>query len=165
VSGSIELRLRPLEPGDQAWMRAFATERWGAPVAVSGGRLHRLDQLPGLVALDPDGGIAGVVTWLIEADDCELVSIDALVEGHGVGTALIEAACRAAAAAGCSRVHLVTTNDNMRALRFYQRRGFVLRELRAGAVEHSRRLKPEIPLIGADGIPIRDELVLERSLS
>jgi GNAT superfamily N-acetyltransferase len=165
VSGSTELRLRPLEAGDQAWVRAFATERWGAPVAVSGGRLHRLDQLPGLVALDLDGGIAGVVTWLIEADDCELVSIDALVEGHGVGTALIEAACRAVAAAGCSRMHLVTTNDNMRALRFYQRRGFVLRELRAGAVEHSRRLKPEIPLIGADGIPIRDELVLERSLS
>jgi ribosomal protein S18 acetylase RimI-like enzyme len=165
VSGSAKLCLRPLEAGDQAWMRAFAVERWGAPVAVSGGRLHRLDQLPGLVALDGGGAIAGVVTWLIEEEDCELVSIDALVEGRGVGTALIEAACRVAAAAGCCRVHLVTTNDNMRALRFYQRRGFVLCELRAGAIEHSRRLKPEIPLIGADGIPIRDELVLERSLS
>lgn len=165
MSGTAELRLRPLEAADRDWMRAFAIERWGAPVAVSGGRVHRLDRLPGLVALDREGGIAGVATWLIEGDSCELVSIDALVEGRGVGTALIEAACQAAAAAGCHSVHLVTTNDNLRALRFYQRRGFVLRELRVGAVARSRQLKPEIPLIGADGIPIRDELVLERSLS
>jgi GNAT superfamily N-acetyltransferase len=165
VRDPADLRLRPLEAADQEWMRAFAIERWGAPVAVSGGRLHRLDRLPGMVALDGDGGIAGVATWLIEAGQCELVSIDALVEGRGVGSALLEAACRAAAAAGCHRLHLVTTNDNVRALRFYQRRGFVLRELRAGAVEQSRRLKPEIPMVAANGIPIRDELVLERSLS
>jgi GNAT superfamily N-acetyltransferase len=106
-----------------------------------------------------------VVTWEIDGEDCELVSIDAVEEGNGVGTALLEAACAAAAAAGCRRVHLMTTNDNLRALRFYQRRGFVLRELRPGAVAAARRLKPQISLIGDHGIPIRDEIVLERPLS
>jgi ribosomal protein S18 acetylase RimI-like enzyme len=57
----------------------------------------------------------------------------------------------------------VTTNDNVDALRFYQRRGFRLAALRAGAVEDARaRLKPEIPWTGADGIELRDELELEK---
>ena len=74
-------------------------------------------------------------------------------------------ACPAAREAGCRRLWLVTTNDNVDALRFYQRRGFRLTELQAGAVDVSRAtLKPSIPEVGDHGIPIRDELVLERSL-
>jgi hypothetical protein len=56
---------------------------------------------------------------------------------------------------------LVTTNDNTHALRFYHRLGFRLAALHPGAVEAARRLKPEIPLLGLDEIPIRDELELE----
>ena len=158
------IAVRPLNDDDRSWLTGFMTERWGAPVAAGGGRLHRLDDLPGLVAVDPDGTVAGVVTYLIEADDCEVISIDAVVQGEGVGTALLEAACDKAAAAGCRRVRLITTNDNLDALRFYQRRGFALYELRPGAVDESRRMKPQIPLVGAHGIPIRDELVLVREL-
>jgi hypothetical protein len=55
---------------------------------------------------------------------------------------------------------LVTTNDNLRALRTYQRQGFVLTELRSGEVSRARLLKPAIPLIGQNEIPMRDELVL-----
>jgi acetolactate synthase regulatory subunit len=61
-------------------------------------------------------------------------------------------------------VRLVTTNDNMRALRFYQRRGFRLVALNAGALDRSRELKPEIPATGMNGIPLRDELVLAREV-
>jgi len=163
VTGSIALR--PIGPSDAEWLTAFMTERWGAPVVAGGGRAHRADRLPGVVAERADGTVAGVVTWLIEGDACELVTIDAVSEGEGIGTALLEAACAAAAAAGCRRVHLITTNDNLRALGFYQRRGFVLRELRAGAITEARRRKPEIPAVAGNGIPIRDELVLERPLS
>jgi GNAT superfamily N-acetyltransferase len=137
--------------GDRAWLSGFMTERWGAPLAAGGGRLHRLDHLPGFAAVAADGAVAGVVTYLIEADVCEVVSIDSVVQGEGVGTALLEAACEAAAAAGCRRVRLITTNDNLDALR-------------AGAVDESRRMKPQIPLVGEYGIPIRDELVLVREL-
>ena len=113
-----------------------------------------------------NGRVAGVVTYLIEGDRCGVVSLDAVTEGAGVGTALLEAACDAARRAGCRHIELVTTNDNVHALGFYQRRGFVLAELRPGAVDHARAtLKPEIPQVGRHGIPIRDELLLTRSLS
>jgi ribosomal protein S18 acetylase RimI-like enzyme len=160
----MSLQVRALTDGDRDWLTGFMTERWGVPVAVGGGRLHRLDDLPGFAAVSEDGAVAGVVTYLIEGDACEVVSIDAVVRFDGVGTALLEAACEAAAAAGCQRVRLITTNDNVDALRFYQRRGFALSELRPGAIEESRRVKPQIPLVGAHGIPIRDELVLVREL-
>jgi GNAT superfamily N-acetyltransferase len=157
--------MRAVGEADRAWLTGFMTERWGAPEIVAHGRVHRADRLPGLIAEREDGTVAGVVTWEIEGDACELLSIDAVREGEGVGSALLEGACAAAAAAGCRRIHLITTNDNLRALGFYQRRGFALRELRAGAVEDSRRLKPQIPQVAANGIPIRDEIVLERPLS
>jgi ribosomal protein S18 acetylase RimI-like enzyme len=153
-----------LETNDRPWLTGFMTERWGAPLAAGGGRLHHLDDLPGFAAVSADGAVAGVVTYQIETDVCEVVSIDSVVQGQGVGTALLEAACQAAAAAGCRQVRLITTNDNVDALRFYQRRGFALTELRPGAVDGSRRMKPQIPLVGAYGIPIRDELVLVREL-
>jgi ribosomal protein S18 acetylase RimI-like enzyme len=156
--------VRSLTDDDRPWLTGFMTERWGVPLAAGGGRLHRLDDLPGFAAVSADGAVAGVVTYLIEADACEVVSIDSVVQGEGIGTALLEAACQAAAAAGCRRVRLITTNDNVDALRFYQRRGFALTELRRGAVEESRRMKPQIPEVGAYGIPIRDELVLVREL-
>lgn len=156
--------VRPLEASDRSWLTGFMTERWGAPVAAGGGRLHRLDDLPGFAAVSADGAVAGVVTYLIDSDVCEVVSIDAVVRDEGVGTALLKATCAAAVAAGCRRVELITTNDNVDALRFYQRRGFVLSALRPGAVDESRRMKPQIPLVGAHGIPIRDELVLVREL-
>ena len=155
--------VRSLTDDDRPWLTGFMTERWGVPLAAGGGRLHRLDDLPGFAAVS-HGAVAGVVTYLIEADTCEVVSIDSVVQGEGVGTALLEAACQAAAAAGCRRVRLITTNDNVDALRFFQRRGFALTELRPNAVNESRRLKPQIPLVGAHGIPIRDELVLVREL-
>ena len=77
---------------------------------------------------------------------------------------LIDAVKEIAAAAGCKRIWLITTNDNTAALRFYQKYGLALVAVHRNAVEASRRLKPEIPLTGNDGIPIRDEIELEMVL-
>jgi len=70
----------------------------------------------------------------------------------------------AAAAAGCTRLWLVTTNDNVEALRFYQKQGFRLVALYPNALEASRRLEPDLPLVGRHGIPLRDEIELEMRL-
>ncbi len=157
--------IRALEDSDAGRVAEFARLRGGSSTVVSPGRLHRLDALPGFVALSDDGGhIDGLVTYLIEGTDCELMSLDADPEGQGIGSALLELAVDAARAAGCRQVRLITTNDNMRGLRFYQRRGFRLVALNAGALERSRKLKPEIPTTGAHGIPLRDELLLARDL-
>jgi DNA-3-methyladenine glycosylase I len=155
--------IRPLSTADRDWARQVLTARWRAPRIVTRGRVHQADELPGFVAGGPDD-LAGLITYRIDGGQCEVVSLDSLVEGRGVGGALLAAVTDAARAAGCRRVWLVTTNDNLRALRFYQKRGLVLVAVHRNALEQSRRLKPEIPLLGEDGIPLRDELELELML-
>ena len=109
--------------------------------------------------------LVGAATYVVDGDSCELLTLHAQHQFAGVGTALVEAVVEVAREAGCRRLWVVTTNDNVDALRFYQRRGFRLTEVRPGAVDMSREsLKPEIPLVGAHGIPLRDELELEFQL-
>jgi len=157
--------IRALNPSDHDRVAAFCRLRWGSERAVSRGRVFRIAELPGFVAIsDGRDEIEGLVTHVAEGDRCEVVSLDAVEQGAGIGTALLERAVEAARAAGCRQVQLVTTNDNLRALRFYQRRGFRLVALNPGALERSRELKPEIPQIGLHGIPLSDELVLARDL-
>ncbi len=152
--------VRPLAEADRAWAKYLIAGRWGSTQMVTRGTLHDLTRLPGLVAWRA-GERAGLLTYHLAGDSCEIVSLDSLVEGAGVGSALIAAAQEAARAAGCRRLWLVTTNDNLPALRFYQKRGFRLVAVYRGAVDEARRLKPEIPAVGLEGIPLRDELELE----
>jgi GNAT superfamily N-acetyltransferase len=121
-------------------------------------------ELPGFVARAGDQ-IVGLVTYRIADGDCEVISLDSLREGFGVGSALLGAVEEAARAAGCRRLWLVTTNDNVAALGFYGRRGFRMTGIDRGAVDRARRLKPAIPEVAANGIPIRDEITLARPLA
>ncbi|MDD2956623.1 MAG: GNAT family N-acetyltransferase [Oscillospiraceae bacterium] len=84
--------------------------------------------------------------------------MQSLWENHGVASALLRAAIDAAKAKGCARIWLIITNDNIHAIRFYQKFGFDLAALHHNAVAAAREIKPSIPLIGEDGIPIRHEL-------
>jgi RimJ/RimL family protein N-acetyltransferase len=90
----------------------------------------------------------------------EIATINALSRHQGIGTMLIEAVRAEAKRLGCHHVTLTTTNDNIGALRFYQRRGFRLAAVRPGAVDRARQRKPEIPRTGDFGIPLRDEIDL-----
>ena len=155
--------VRALEPDDRPWVRGLIAERWGAATIVVHGTLFLPAELPGLVA-ERDGERVGLLTYDVREDGCEIVTLDSMRSGVGVGTALIEAAKETARRVDCRRLWLTTTNDNLDALRFYQRRGFVLAALHREAVTAARRLKPEIPPIGAHGIPIRDEIELETTL-
>lgn len=154
--------VRPFEKRDRAWARELLTSRWGAPHVVARGRLHQADLLPGLVARV--GEVRGLLTYLLEAEECEIVTLDSEESGLGLGAALIEAVTSLARAAGCRQVVVMTTNDNTPALRFYQRRGFRLAALHPDVVVERRALKPEIPEVGLDGIPIRDEIELVHEL-
>ena len=131
---------------------------FGGRVQARHGELIDVLELPGFVA-EEDGRPLGFVTYRRAGDDCELAFIAAFERHRGIGTALLEAV--RGAADGCARIWLVTTDDNLDALRFYQRRGFILSALRPGAVDESRRtLKPHIGTGGEFGIPLRDELEL-----
>jgi GNAT superfamily N-acetyltransferase len=156
--------LRRIVADDRESVGRLLRDEWGSERVVVRGEEYRPADLPGFVALQ-DGALVGLVTYLIRGDACEIMTINSLVDGRGIGSALVEEVARVAGEAGCRRLHVVTTNDNLGALRFYQRRGFRLVELRPGAVDESRRrIKPELPEIGEFGIPIRDELEFERFL-
>ena len=152
------MEVRRSRPEDHAAVAAFLAVHHSVRVARRG-LLEDTLAHPSLIALDP--GLAGVLTYVVDGAECEILTLHAERPRGGVGTALIEAVKAPARAAGCTRLWLITTNDNVDALRFYQRRGFRLAALHAGAVDDSRaRLKPEIPLVGDYGIPLRDELEL-----
>jgi ribosomal protein S18 acetylase RimI-like enzyme len=138
-------------------------ERWGDSVVAGRGRLWHPAELPGFAAFDRDKCV-GLVTYELDGPACEIVTIDALREGEGIGTALLKAVEGAARESGCERVQLLTTNNNLRALAFYQKRGFRLVGLVPGAIDEERKLKPSISLVDSQGLPIRDELHLELEL-
>jgi ribosomal protein S18 acetylase RimI-like enzyme len=158
-----EITIQPLTPNDQDWVSQFIREHWGDNTVISRGVVYTPSTLPGFVAL-LQGERVGLLTYALQGDECEVVSIDSTRSGLGIGTMLIEAVKGVARSAGCSRLWLITTNDNLNALRFYQKRGFVLVTIHRNALEASRKLKPTIPLIGYDGIPLRDEIELEMML-
>jgi len=142
------------------WAREYLQESWGSARVVNRGILYQADTLPGFVALWEERP-AGLLTYNIVDNACEIVTLNSRVERKGIGSALIEAVRKQAILRGCSRVWLITTNDNIEALRFYQKQEFELVAVHRNAIEHSRTLKPSIPLIGNHGIPIRDEIELE----
>jgi ribosomal protein S18 acetylase RimI-like enzyme len=158
------VEIQPLTERDRAWAVRVETESWGEPVAARLGELVDLTQLPGFIAL-LDGARVGLASYAVRGDECELVTIRSLREGRGVGRALLDAVRDAAMSAGCSRLWLITTNDNLRALELYQRWGMEIVAFHRNAVADSRRrLKPSIPARGVHGIPIAHELELELRL-
>jgi ribosomal protein S18 acetylase RimI-like enzyme len=155
------VEIRPAETIDPDQLRAHVVDAWGGESVVAHGEALLPAELPGFVAID-GGRIAGHVSYRIDADACELTSIEADPPRRGMGTRLLDAVVAEAHQAGCRTVWLTTTNDNLDALAFYQRRGFRLRAFRPGAVDLAREtLKPQIPEIGSHGIPMHDELDLE----
>jgi GNAT superfamily N-acetyltransferase len=156
--------LHPITDADRPVVARLTAEQWGSDWMVAHGERFLISQLPGFLARMEDR-IVGLITYTIRQNGCEITSLDSFEEGIGIGTALIEAVKKVAVQSGCQRLFLITTNDNTHALRFYQRRGFTLSALHIGAVNESRKIKPEIPLLGNDGIPIRDEIELEFPLA
>ena len=154
------VRTRPIEEADRSWVACLVRELWMADIVVVHGTVYKPATLPGFIA-DDNGEPCGLITYHVAGDECEIVTLDSLRESIGIGTALVEAVRKSAVHAGCRRLWVTTTNDNLNALGFYQKRGFHLVAVHPKEVDNSRRVKPEIPLIGYEGIPVRDEIVLE----
>jgi GNAT superfamily N-acetyltransferase len=149
---------------DQRAIEDLLRGRWGSTMVVAHRTRYEAATLPAIIAEGDQGEVSGLLTYTTDPHGLEVVTIDAVEEHRGIGTALLEAARQEAArhdAAG-GRLWLVTTNDNVDALRFYQRRGFRITGVDAGAVDDARKIKPDIPLVGHYGIPIRDEITLRR---
>jgi ribosomal protein S18 acetylase RimI-like enzyme len=158
------MRVRAVVGDDLPWLQELLVNSYGAVHVITGENGRDADRLPGLVACDDTGERVGFLTYDIAPTGFEIVTIDAVAPRRGIGTALLEAARAVATDAGCTRLWLITTNDNLDALRFYQRRGLRIRAVHPGAVQRARRRKPQIPEAGEFGIALHDELELELPL-
>ena len=128
------------------------------------GTIHQADSLSGFLA-EVENQNVGVITWNVNESMLEIITLNVLRQREGIGRALVNAVIGEAESLKCSRVWVITTNDNNQAVQFYQALGFKVIAVHKGAVNESRKIKPEIPLIGIDGIPITDEIELEKILS
>ncbi|MEG8179924.1 GNAT family N-acetyltransferase [Nocardia terpenica] len=155
-----DIRIRSTTSADRTAMAAVLTESWGDTTVIAHGTSYDAIRLSALVA-ERDDEVAGLLTYTLADGALEIVTLDAVERHAGVGTALLTAAVDLARQAGANRVWLVTTNDNLDALRFYQRRGMAICAVARGAVDTARTLEPAIPEVGAYGIAIHDELTLE----
>lgn len=153
--------LRRISIEDRQRISRFLEAHWGASIVVSRGRVHTANDLDGFI-FEHDSEIVGLITFRVDGNELEVVTLDALQKHNGLGTKLLEAVEEEAHRRGYRRVWLNTTNDNLDALRFYQRRGFRLVTIHRDALTVSRKLKPSIPLIGDFNIPLRDEIEFEK---
>ncbi|MEW6751126.1 MAG: GNAT family N-acetyltransferase [Candidatus Latescibacterota bacterium] len=162
-NATVDITVRLALPSDRPWILRLCRRHWGGERIVTRGRCHEVTALPALVALR-GGRRAGLLAYREEPGACELVALAVAPRHRGVGTALLAALEERLQTRGCRRLWTITTNDNTDALRFWQRRGFTLSALHREALTRSRLLKPEIPLTGEGGIPLRDEIELEKLL-
>jgi GNAT superfamily N-acetyltransferase len=158
------VQIRPVIPSDRRWVTQAVAGHFASARIVSRGVLHDSNELPGLVAIQ-DGTPCGALLYAIRDAECEVVVLISLVRRAGVAAALLGAVQGTARHAGCRRLWLVTTNDNQPAIEFYNGQGWSLKAAHENAVTEARRLKPEIPDLGHNGVPIRDEFEFELLLS
>jgi ribosomal protein S18 acetylase RimI-like enzyme len=152
--------VRPLTKQDEDWVLEII-RGWGSDFIVTRGRKVYAAGLPGFVAELPDGHKLGLVTYEVIGDQCEIITLDAFEKFHGIGTALTKKVRYTVASKGCERLWLIAINDNIDAIRFYQKRGFSIAAVHVNALELSRKLKPSIPQYGQHNIPMRDEIEFE----
>lgn len=159
-----KISVRPIGIKDQLWIKETISREWSSNIIVSKGKVYEAEKLPGFIA-DLDGKPVGLITYHIENDECEIISLNSLKQGQGVGEALIKAVKTEASKKHLAKITTITTNDNLPALGWYQKRGFVLKAIYPNALAASRKLKPQIPQVGIGGIPLRDEIELELILN
>ena len=160
----MRFRVRQIKDADREWVRKFISDQWSGEFVVVHDVVYYPHMLAGFIAEDERAEPIGLATYVINSSACELVTLDSLRRGKGVGSALIAAVVQEARKQRCFRLWCVTTNDNLPALEFYQKRDFRIVTVHPGAVERARIKKPSIPLWGIESIPIRDEIELEMQL-
>lgn len=156
----MEITIRKTNSSNQDWIRNLFTKNWGSDFIISQGKIHKPENLEGFIA-EENGEKVGLATIFAKNDEMELVTIDSLKQGKGIGKMLLDEVVNLAKEKKLKRLWLITTNDNLNALKFYQKNGFHLVKIYPNAIAESRKIKPQIPEIGENGIPLRDEIELE----
>jgi DNA-3-methyladenine glycosylase I len=149
------VEVRPLGSEDGAWVTETTSQQWGLPVVSISGP-HDPGELPGFVAVEGATRL-GVVTYRAADDECEVVTLHSFRPNRGVGTALLHAVKAVADEKGL-RLWLITTDENLNAIRFYEHRGMTRRAVHHNFVDVVHTYKPQPTAPGARGSGYRDAI-------
>ena len=160
---NLAFEISEISSEESSLVASYVAGLWGSAMSISRGRILNTAELPGFIC-KKGNKVIGLVTYKIDEDSCEIVTLNSEFKNQGLGTQLINKVIGKAKSNGCRRVWLITTNDNTNALKFYQKRGFEWVGFYKNSMDESRKLKPEIPETGDDGIPIKHEIEFELRL-
>lgn len=141
----------------------FMKKHWGSDFIISRGKRHDAKDLDGFIVHNDDK-IVGLLTYHISGHDCEIVTLDSLEKGIGIASNLLINMKSKAKEKNCNRMWLISTNDNLDSIGFFQKRGFEMTKIYNDALDRSRQLKPQIPIIGMNGILLKHEIEFEMKL-
>ena len=153
-------KIRPATPVDNKWLEELMNRDWGGLPLVIREKKYYPSNLDGIIA-ENENGIAGFLYYETRDNDCEIIVFEVFDKFKGAGTRILDQLKEIARDKKCQRLYLMTTNDNLDALRFYQKRGFYICGVHIDSVKNSRKIKPTIGMIGDHDIPVRDEIDLE----
>lgn len=156
-------RIQSISPDNREEINKIIQNQWFSTDMVIRGEVVDLTKLDGYAMYDGEK-IIGLITYRMTDQDCEITSFDSFRENQGIGTKILQKVIETAKSKNCRRMKLITTNDNINAIRYYQKRGFDMTNLYYNAIEQSRILKPSIPLLGDFNIPIRHEIEFQMQL-
>jgi N-acetylglutamate synthase-like GNAT family acetyltransferase len=154
------MKIRRIKPTDIEWIKTIFKKEWKGEFIVTLGKIHKIETLDGFIA-EFDNKKAGLVTFKITNQELEIISLNSFFEKRGIGDTLLKRTITFAKRKKAKRVWLITTNDNLDSLKFYQKRNFSIVKIYSNSIEAVRKLKPKIPKIGKNGIPLKDEIELE----
>ncbi len=157
------IQIRKITSKDQDQVLEIVNHFWGAAFVVAHGEVFYPQNLAGLAAVEKEK-ILGICHYQIHDEQCEIITLACLRENCGIGARLIQAVEKAALQANGQKISLITTNDNLNALGFYQKRGFRIKKIFPDQMDVTRKIKPNLPEYGENGIPLRDEILLEKDL-
>ena len=154
--------VREATDADRAAARELFARDFGRTKIVAYGEVMDIDQMPALVAVryaDPSGALA----YRLHGDALHIVALatDPMWQRSGVGGHLVAEAELIARRLNLRRLVVSTTNDNLPALYFYQRRGYRMTDF----VPSSIIMHTGQEVAGFAGIPVRDEIRLEKTLA
>lgn len=159
----MKITARKIKSNDIDWIKNVFIQHWGGDFIISREKIHKPEELDGFIA-EINNKKKGLITFKISNKELEIITLNSFLQKKGIGTTLLNQVLNLAKRKKFRRLWCITTNDNLNALEFYQKRGFALVRVYPNALDISRKLKPNIPLIGSNGIPLKDEIELEKKL-
>jgi ribosomal protein S18 acetylase RimI-like enzyme len=156
-------RIQSISTDNREEINKIIQNQWFSTDMVIRGEVVDMTKLDGYAVYEGEQ-IIGLITYRMTEQDCEITSFDSFRENQGIGTEMLHKVIETAKSKNCRKMKLITTNDNINAIRYYQKRGFDMTNLYYNAIEQSRIIKPSIPLLGDFNIPIRHEIEFQMQL-